>query len=72
MDTRITEETNPQLHAKLVKIWKGDKMKRANVIGPGGVNYKVYTPDDNTIIFAPQTGLDGTYATRSTEGLAGS
>jgi len=70
MDKRITSETDPQLHAKLLKIWKGDKMKRANVVGPGGINYKVYRPSDDVIIFDPQTGMDGTYGQRSTEGIA--
>ena len=71
MSNTVTAVSDPKLHEILKKTWKADKMRRQNVIGPGGMNYKVFTPDDDTVIFAPQTGLDGTYGQRSTKGLAG-
>jgi len=67
----VTVESNPQLHKRLLAIWKSDKIRRDNVVGPDGINYKVYTPNDDVIVFAPQTGMDGTYGQRSTKGLAG-
>ena len=71
-DFRITEKTNPELHAKLKIIYEsGGRHKRRFVDGPGGVTYKVLTPGDDVIIFMPQTGMDGKYNTRSTGGLVG-
>ena len=71
MKPTVTAENNESLHTLLVQIWKGDKMRRQNVIGPDGVNYKVYTPDDDTVVFAPQSGIDAEYGQISTKGLAG-
>jgi hypothetical protein len=64
----VTKESDEKLHELLVKVWEGEG-KRPNIVGPKGLNYKVYTPDDDTVVFAPQTGLDGTYGERSTKGI---
>lgn len=70
MSNTVTKESDPQLHERLFQLWEQEKGERGYVQGPDGVTYKVHRPSDDVISFSPQTGLDGTYAQRSTKGIA--
>lgn len=61
MNAPVRKEDSPQLWEKLHSAWMEEK-KRGYVVGPGGVNYKVLTPDDDTVLFVPQSGIDGKYS----------
>lgn len=77
---RVTKESDPQLWARLMKIWRGKKgsTPRNNIIGPSGINFKVLTPsigisqDQDIVIFVGQGGLDSKYGSSSAKSLAGS
>jgi hypothetical protein len=76
---RVTKESNPGLHARLMKIWRGKKgsKPRNNIMGPKGINFRVLTPsigvsqDQDVVIFVGQDGIDGKYGSSSAKGIAG-
>jgi len=76
---RVSKESDPQLHKRLMKIWRGKKGSKPknNIMGPGGVQYRVLTPsiglsqDQDVVVFVGQSGIDGKYGS-TTGGILGS
>ena len=64
----ITFETDPALYEKLKTAWE-EEGKRGYVIGPTGINYRAIPAANDTVIFVPQTGVDGSYSGTSTGGI---
>lgn len=62
------EQGNPQWEA-IYKLWIEEKQP-GYVVMPGGQQYRVLHPDDDTVKFELMEGIDSLYNSRSTRAIS--